>query len=275
MKKKILALCLVVVLAVTAVTGATLAYFTDKDADVNVMTTGNIKIVQNETKRDGSAYEDGLPLLPAVYLDANGNPYNPKNTIEGPGAYTGYTGPDGDNMNMYDTRIENEIDKVVSVTNKGNVPAYIRTIFLLENNGGAVEDNKLHLNWNKQMPDKTERVTVTVDGVEGTYEVWVYTYADALAAGATSRASLKQVWLDPTVDSDWYKLLGEDEKLTIIALSQAAQTTGFDSAEEALNTAFGEVTGANLTKWVAETNIKTSGLNNVVGGALDSATTNP
>lgn len=44
MKKKILALCLVVVLAVTAVTGATLAYFTDTDTQTNTFTTGNVKI---------------------------------------------------------------------------------------------------------------------------------------------------------------------------------------------------------------------------------------
>ena len=44
MKKKIIALCLVVVLAITAVTGATLAYFTDTDTKTNTFTTGNVKI---------------------------------------------------------------------------------------------------------------------------------------------------------------------------------------------------------------------------------------
>lgn len=268
MKKKILAITLCVAMLAIMLVSGTLAYFTDKDADVNVMTTGTIEIVQNETDRNGDAYVDGQMLYPAVYLDAEGKPYNPASTGEGPGAYTGYTGPDGDNMNMYDTRINNEIDKVVSVTNKGNVDAYVRTIFLIENNDGAVENNKVHFNWNKQMPDKTDRIEVTVDGVKGTYELWVYTYANPLTAGATSRASLKQVWLDPTVDSEWYKLLGEDKALTIIALSQATQVTGFEElgAEVALNTAFGEVTADNLTKWVAETNIDTTGALNVVGG---------
>jgi len=44
MKKKILALCLVVVLAVTAVTGVTLAYFTDVDQNTNEFAVGNVKI---------------------------------------------------------------------------------------------------------------------------------------------------------------------------------------------------------------------------------------
>lgn len=44
MKKKILALCLVVALAVTAVVGGTLAYFTDTDKETNTFTVGNVKI---------------------------------------------------------------------------------------------------------------------------------------------------------------------------------------------------------------------------------------
>ena len=49
MKKKILALCLVVVLAVTAVTGATLAYFTDTtQKQTNTFTMGDIEITLDE-----------------------------------------------------------------------------------------------------------------------------------------------------------------------------------------------------------------------------------
>ena len=44
MKKKILALCLVVALAATAVIGGTLAYFTDTDTETNTFTVGNVKI---------------------------------------------------------------------------------------------------------------------------------------------------------------------------------------------------------------------------------------
>ena len=44
MKKKILAICLVAIVAVTAIAGATLAYFTDTDTQVNTFTVGNVKI---------------------------------------------------------------------------------------------------------------------------------------------------------------------------------------------------------------------------------------
>lgn len=44
MKKKIVALCLVLALALTAIGGATLAYFTDTDTETNTFTVGNVKI---------------------------------------------------------------------------------------------------------------------------------------------------------------------------------------------------------------------------------------
>ena len=44
MKKKIVALCLCVALAVVAIGGATLAYFTDTDNETNTFTVGNVSI---------------------------------------------------------------------------------------------------------------------------------------------------------------------------------------------------------------------------------------
>ena len=56
MKKKILALCLIVALAVTAVVGGTLAYFTDKDDATNTFTVGNVKIdlIESRFHREGN-----------------------------------------------------------------------------------------------------------------------------------------------------------------------------------------------------------------------------
>lgn len=277
--KKLVALVLVAVLAITSVVGGTLAYFKDADKDVNVMTAGNIKIVQNETDRDGAAYEDGQALLPAVYFDEDGKPYNPTYTWEGPksapnGGEGKFTGPDGNDMSMYTNSLNNEIDKVISVTNKGNLPAYVRTIILMENLGRDAEHDiveMVHINRNTNgITEEWMPMRADIGGV--LYSVGVYTYAAPLDAGKTSAPSLKQIWLDPSAGNDWYDMLGQDNKMSIIAISQAAQTTGFKDAAEALNTAFGEVTPENIAKWVAETNVKTSKLNNVVGGALDPVT---
>ena len=58
MKKKIIALCLIVALAATAVIGGTLAYFTDTDAKTNVFTTGNVDITLTEPEWDAAKEAD-------------------------------------------------------------------------------------------------------------------------------------------------------------------------------------------------------------------------
>ena len=60
MKKKILALCLVVALLATAIAGATLAYFTDTDVVNNTFSVGNIEIKLDEAPvdEDGKATDD-------------------------------------------------------------------------------------------------------------------------------------------------------------------------------------------------------------------------
>lgn len=44
MKKKLLTICLAAIVAVTAIAGASLAYFTDTDTEKNTFTVGNVKI---------------------------------------------------------------------------------------------------------------------------------------------------------------------------------------------------------------------------------------
>ncbi len=67
MKKKILALCLCVALAVVAVGGATLAYFTDTKSAKNTFTVGNVKIALDEAKVDTA----GTPVPSAARVQAN------------------------------------------------------------------------------------------------------------------------------------------------------------------------------------------------------------
>ncbi len=68
MKKKILALALVVVLAVTAVTGATLAYFTDTDDATNTFTVGNVDIDLTEPKWDETGSKEAEDAYPGEAL---------------------------------------------------------------------------------------------------------------------------------------------------------------------------------------------------------------
>ena len=52
MKKKVLSLCLVAMLAITAVVGGTMAYFTDTDDATNEFTVGNVDIDLTEPNWD-------------------------------------------------------------------------------------------------------------------------------------------------------------------------------------------------------------------------------
>lgn len=267
-RKSIVLIATAVMLMAAMVVGGTLAYFTDTDADVNVMTTGNLQIVQNETQRDGSAYVDGQTLLPAVYFDKDGKTYNPTALWQGPeGGVDGTcTGPDGEQTTIYDKSLNNELDKIVSVTNGGNVDAYVRTIVLLEDND-SVSDN-VHIVYSDTDVCAREVIDQVKVGDEY-YEAWIFTYNNKLEAGKTSKASLKQIWLDPMTDNGWYDKLGDDGAFTILAFSQATQVAGFEDlgSEVALDAAFGDVTADAIAKWVEETGIKTTGRNNVVGAA--------
>lgn len=68
MKKKILALCLVIALAATAVIGGTLAYFTDTDDATNTFTVGNVDIELTEPNWEKTGKEDAKEVYPGEAL---------------------------------------------------------------------------------------------------------------------------------------------------------------------------------------------------------------
>lgn len=263
MKKKIVSLCLIAALAATAVVGGTLAYFTDSDADVNVMSLGNIKIVQNETDRNMDAYQDGQKLFPAVPAEG--------------GLKKDSTITDTDGMSevaIWDESINNEIDKFVSVTNGGTEDAYVRTILAFETvrsykEGSSTEWTDLHDHFFLINGDYTylrdadnNFVYATIDDTE--YVLAVKTYDSPLASGETTTASLRQFAMTWDAGNEVYDFFGET--YDILALSQAVQVEGFNDAATALNTAFGEVTAEKAVEWFNTTAIKTTERNNVIGG---------
>ena len=67
MKRKIVAIALVAILALVAVVGATLAYFSDKETTTNVFTVGNVEIELTETKWAGEVTD----VFPGQKLEKN------------------------------------------------------------------------------------------------------------------------------------------------------------------------------------------------------------
>ena len=285
MKNRKLLLIVSLVLALTMSLGGTLAYLTDTDADVNVMTLGSVTITQNEHQRvkgengyetkeiDGvtsyvlEVYENDKPLLPTTEINADGTPIN-------------YGAGNWDDIIVRMTQIgsyggmqvfesENAADKFVTVTNTGKTDAYVRTIVAVE--VGTSDKNLVrtsyHTTW-KEIPF----AKVEIKG--NFYNVYEYVYQGGqlsdgswrhgkgiLPAGDTTYPSLAQVYLKSEADNqDMIDLDGnKNGKLDILVLSQAIQANGFDDAATALKAGFGEVTEANVQKWFGETAVGTPG----------------
>lgn len=201
MKKKIVALCLCVALAVVAIGGATLAYFTDTDEATNTFTAGGVKIdlIEQQVNEEGTAleaFEQDQVLMPIV-----GSAQGDKDSFGQPVA-------------------ENYIDKMVTVKNEGKSDAYVRAYFAIPS---ALDDgyetfnaglNVLHYNfgnnngvstfgneWNWMNASGTWKYYETeIDGVK--YNVYYADYTKILEAGKTTEQFICGVYLDSHVDMD-------------------------------------------------------------------------
>ena len=253
--KKVLAWLLVLSLTAAVSIGATLAYLTDTDEDVNVMTLGKVKIDQLEYERvddeasnedaDVQEFHDNKPLYPAVTED--GFDYTPGDTN------VDWTriGKDGYTSDIWDpTKINNELDKMVFVKNKGDYNAYVRSVIAFEANGYTVNEFKelFHLNLNDE--DWTWDwldTTVAIPGEDGTttnYVIAVATYNEILEPGELTEISLSQIALDSIADNA--DIEGFGDTYQILVKSQAIQADGFEDPDTALNEGFGEITAENL-----------------------------
>ena len=249
--KKMIAWFLILAMTAAISIGATLAYLTSTDEDVNVMTVGNVKIEQLEYERideetenenaEVQEFQDNKPLYPAV--TEKDFDYTTGDSV----VDWEQIGKDGYSSEIWDPeKINNEIDKMVFVKNKGSYDAYVRTVFAFEAAPDwTFEDfqSKVHLNLNADEDVVTwEWIQVPVSIGEGTYFVAVATYNDPLQPGAISQISLSQVALDKAATNEDMEALGET--YNVLVKSQAIQADGFANAVVALNDGFGAVTAS-------------------------------
>lgn len=252
MKKKIMALCLVVALAAVAVIGGTMAYFTDTDNADNTFTVGGVDIalIEQQVNEDGTEleeFEQDQVLMPIV-----GSAQGEKDDFGQPVA-------------------ANYVDKIVTVENTGKSDAYVRAYFAIPS---ALDDgyetfnaglNVLHFNfgneagastfgvqWNWKHEGKWNYFETTIDGVA--YNVYYADYYQPLAAGETTEQFVSGVYLDKSFDMkdgkyyafgqeiDLSGLISDDGelKVTCPVYAVAVQAAGFDSADAAVTAALGE-----------------------------------
>ena len=247
MKKKIVALCLCVALAVVAIGGATLAYFTDTDNETNTFTTGGVKIelIEQQRNADGTAleaFENDKVLMPIV-----GSAQGEQKTVGGVKLPTA----------------KNYVDKIMTIKNTGESDAYVRIFVAVPTalqNGqtpNAPRYDVLHWNFNGDSCAEgqwTDEIVVAnqvvINDVE--YKIYSRTYTTALEKDVvTATPAYIGFYLDKTVDMhidsvtnnpvytvDWGngpEVINYDlsEGVEIPVFVQAVQAAGFDSAEAA------------------------------------------
>lgn len=148
------------------------------------------------------------------------------------------------------------VEKTVTVENTGTNPAYVRTCIAVPKGSDTVD--WLELDCDQDKWGWSVAQNVTLDGV--VYTVYVATYKEKLMPGQTTEPSLKGLSVDPALDYDGstyrYVVNGEvtaldlPQDLKIRIATEAVQTTTFDDAAQALETAFGTVaTGNNPWTW--------------------------
>ena len=262
MKKKIVALCLCVALAVVAIGGATLAYFTDTDEATNTFTAGGVKIdlIEQERGENGlQNFTQNKVLLPIV-----GSAQGEKDEYGQPVA-------------------ANYVDKMITIKNTSKSDAWVRAYFAIPS---ALDDgfeesfnasmNILHFNFGNKINEDGTLVTTynnewrwgsvakpghsgwnyfetTIDGVA--YNVYFADYYQPLAANATTEQFVSGVYLDSHVDMKDGKYIDTrfpNADLSILegtiscpVKAVAVQAAGFDNAADAITAAF----GADFNPW--------------------------
>ena len=239
MKKKLLSLSLVAVLVIVAITGATLAYLTDNDAEDNTFVVGNVKIDLIEQQRGDNGLEpfaNNKVLLPLV-----GSAQGEKDNLGLPTA-------------------ANYVDKIVTVDNTGASDAYVRVLVAVP----ATLDypaGPLHWNLGNDFNGATSATydaavswdvveeNVAVDGV--VCNIYAFTYKAPVASKAsTPVAAIVGFYLDSSVDNyvdDAGKLVYTynnadvdydlTKGVTVPVYAQAVQSAGFETAEAAFTAA--------------------------------------
>ena len=247
MKKKILVLCLVVALAVTAVVGGTLAYFTDTDNETNTFTTGKVDITLNETFTQESKLLPGKDIAKIVNVTNNEEDAYVRLHIAFP-ADTIYYGNDG--VQEYNNLVHFNQKYASLVAGEWNwTPTAAGATYDTAHPGYPGNGT----NYNTY--------TTTIDNVE--YRVFVVTYMTKLTEGATTKTdAMFNVYLDKyadTTDGETYtapvvgyrtaEMSSNLNNYKILIVAEGCQAEGFSDPYTALNTSFG--TPGSYSPWAA------------------------
>ena len=223
MKKKIIALCLVAVIAVTALASVTLAYFTDKDEKTNNFTSGKVDITLNEVFDEETAQ-----LIPGVNIQKDVTITLEKGSVE---SYVWYTYAIPAVLDNADASLN-----VVHVNHAGrNWLAYRENPMYWAN--GQTEATPEDQCW---IVDYEVKKDVEIDGV--LYNVYTVLYNGTLLEGEETTIGMTKVYLDTKVDFDnatgKYVINGQEigydlNNVKIIVTAYGIQAATFENVQAA------------------------------------------
>ena len=262
-KKLLLGLSFVGVAAAAASLATTLAAFNSSDSAVNVMTAGNVQIKLVEQQREGGKlvpFKQGKAISPLV-----GSAQGEKDEFGMPKA-------------------ANYQDKIISVENTGANEAYVRVLMAVPAvlDDADASKSPLHVNYGNRVDftgtgayntgegwkttwrwdySSVDTAAIQINGE--TYNVYCYTYKDALATGAKTSAAIAGVYLDSAVNYEngayvmgKRTLTGFNGVVTLPVIAQAVQTDGFKDSLAAFAEAFPYGTNyENVTAWFNNTGL--------------------
>ena len=240
MKKKIVALCLCVALAVVAIGGATLAYFTDTDAKTNTFTVGKIDITLNE-----NFDKENAKLLPGSTT---------KNAVKKEVSIKLEDGSE-DAYVWYEWLIPEVLDdtgdasmNIVHVNSRASTwdkywddpewyePGENKDATSVDDTWDHDPEEELNLQEGPNGFFSTE----TIDGI--VYNRYVVLYHGKLSAGQTTTVGMQQVYMDSKVDTNnegKYTINGKvinydfSKGVNIIVRAYGIQADGFANVYEA------------------------------------------
>jgi hypothetical protein len=234
--KKILLMCVGAVLLLAVSLSATLAMAADDDVAGVSTEKVNIKLLQHRREDDGT-------LGNFVF----------SNLVDKNAIYPSYS-PNVDNKSVEfnidekpykfwnDASVMGAVDQIVRVKNEFwfNSNAYVRVFFAFEGGAENVLLNCNTVDWDWEIVAKDVKISREGASYNGTYDVYVATYKTKLGTGAITEPCLLQMALNgASTDHDFFAEVGTTYETLVYA--QAVQVNGFDKAETAFATAFGDM----------------------------------
>ena len=208
MKKKILAIALVICMAVIAITGASLAYLTDKDQETNVFTFGKVDIELLEStlhRQVDNASDEQIIADSATYQDYLAE----QGKLMVPGRW---------------------VRKAPYIQNVGTNAAYVRIIVAIP---VAVDDKINFMLYTTGL--EADAFTMGETVTKGDYNYTTFTFTEPIQPGeVTYYAPFWQFQIKPELDNaDLEGLQGLDVEHMVTVYAEAIQAETFENAEAA------------------------------------------